>query len=107
MHKILIIFFLSYCVIACNRNTLKEENALNAPPLTVKHADEISPPNGPDKGVVYFPHKSHASAIECNTCHSGASKHPNIDQSTGHGLCLECHRQKRQGPVECSGCHIN
>jgi len=105
MQKVLIIFFLGYCVISCNQNTPGKEKTLNLPSETDKQTVKaVSPALSGDKKV-YFPHGPHASIIECNTCHYGASRRPVIDQSQGHGLCLECHRKRQQGPIECSGCH--
>ncbi|MGE4545544.1 MAG: hypothetical protein AB7D06_15700 [Pedobacter sp.] len=105
MQKVLITFFLSCCIISCNRNVLDKEKTLNLPlEIGSQQAKAESPPR-PDDKKVHFPHGPHASAIECNTCHIGASRRPSIDQSLGHGFCLECHRQKHNGPTECSGCH--
>jgi hypothetical protein len=57
------------------------------------------------KNTIRFPHKSHTSVTPCNSCHKGESGSPKLDQSLGHGLCLDCHREQQRGPTECRGCH--
>lgn len=64
-----------------------------------------TPSDFPSKKHIMFPHKSHAASIACNTCHRGKTGKIDLDRDMGHGLCLDCHRQRKTGPVDCSACH--
>ncbi len=105
MQKIMIILFLSYCVISCHRNTLEKEKQRLVPTETGCRSATAGDSHFSGDKSFYFPHKQHVSVVECNTCHHGTSGQPIFSQSLGHGLCLDCHRQKNKGPVKCAGCH--
>ncbi|MBN2161230.1 MAG: cytochrome c3 family protein [Spirochaetes bacterium] len=68
-------------------------------------------------GVVRFSHKTHEEegmkCVECHhknanperikkcaVCHTGANGY-----ETMHGLCVDCHIEKKEGPQKCYECH--
>ncbi|MBN1495701.1 MAG: cytochrome c3 family protein [Spirochaetes bacterium] len=68
-------------------------------------------------GVVHFSHKTHEGlGIQCIECHHKKDNPERIKQcatchigdngyNTMHGLCLDCHIAKKDGPQNCQGCH--
>ena len=57
-------------------------------------------------GNITFPHKVHAEAYDCTTCHGdGTPAAFDLDKETAHALCRDCHKQEGAGPTDCRGCH--
>lgn len=58
-------------------------------------------------GDVTFNHKIHGEKTDCKTCHGGGilSKPALGSEEQAHNLCLNCHKEKKAGPTECSDCH--
>lgn len=68
-----------------------------APPKTVTFQAK--------SGVVTFNHEAHGKlAGTCKACHPAApAKLAGKDEA--HKLCLDCHKEKKAGPVKCGDCH--
>ena len=57
-------------------------------------------------GNVTFPHREHASRLDCKTCHEGTpGKIPGFGKDKAHPLCRGCHQEKGAGPTKCGDCH--
>jgi hypothetical protein len=101
MPRLFLVFVFCFSLLACKPTEKESPAAMHSE----KNAT-VAPIATTPEQKIRFPHKPHASVISCNTCHKGSSGHPELDQSLGHGLCLDCHRKKQRGPTECQGCHI-
>jgi len=81
-----------------------------------KQADGLSNYKG-QVGAVTMSHKVHEDAgIQCFDCHHKENNDDRIKQcakchngtagyETMHGLCVDCHIEKGEGPQKCMGCH--
>ena len=58
-------------------------------------------------GNVTFPHKMHADAMACTTCHETdkGGKIAALGKDWAHKTCKGCHADKGKGPTKCSDCH--
>jgi len=59
------------------------------------------------QGNVTFPHKKHADAMACTTCHETdkGGKIAALGKDWAHKTCKACHETKKAGPTKCSECH--
>ena len=81
-----------------------------------KSADGVSPMKSA-VGAVKFSHKTHEDAgVKCINCHHKKDNPDRIKQcaschrgdngyETMHGLCVDCHIEKKEGPQHCKECH--
>ncbi len=81
-----------------------------------KSADGVSPMKS-QLGAVKFYHKTHEKiGMKCVECHHKTANPDRIKQcafchigengyTTMHGLCLDCHIDKKEGPQQCKECH--
>lgn len=81
-----------------------------------KSADGSSPMKSA-VGAVKFSHKTHEEiGMNCNDCHHKKANPERIKQcanchkgdngyETMHGLCVDCHIKKKEGPQHCKECH--
>ncbi len=81
-----------------------------------KSADGSSPMRS-RLGAVIFSHKTHEDmGLACVTCHHKTANPDRIKQcaachtgdngyDTMHGLCVDCHIEKQEGPQRCFECH--
>ena len=81
-----------------------------------KSADGASPMKS-RLGVVRFSHKTHdAMGLKCVKCHHKKANPGRVKQcaschvgdngyNTMHGLCVDCHIEKKDGPQKCKECH--
>jgi hypothetical protein len=71
-------------------------------------------------GTVIFPHKTHEdeAGLKCEYCHHKKGNDDRIKQcavchngyagfDTMHGLCVDCHISRANGPQKCMQCHQN
>jgi len=60
------------------------------------------------QGNVTFPHKKHADAMACTTCHETdkGGKIAALGKEWAHKTCKGCHADKGKGPTTCKGCHV-
>ena len=57
-------------------------------------------------GNITFPHRAHAEREGCAACHEQTPPQKiELDQETGHKLCLGCHEERGAGPTKCTDCH--
>jgi cytochrome c553 len=58
-------------------------------------------------GNVTFPHKKHADAMACTTCHETdkGGKIADLGKDWAHKTCKGCHTDKGKGPTKCNECH--
>jgi len=60
----------------------------------------------PKQGAITLPHKKHAEAHGCKTCHGEQTPGPlALGKEKGHALCLGCHKKMQAGPTSCTKCH--
>lgn len=60
----------------------------------------------PKQGTITLPHKKHADAHGCKTCHGDQTPGPlALGKEKGHALCLGCHKKMQAGPTSCTKCH--
>ena len=59
-------------------------------------------------GNVTFPHKKHADAMACTTCHESdkGGKIAALGKDWAHKTCKGCHADKGKGPTKCGECHV-
>ncbi len=81
-----------------------------------KAADGVSPMKSA-VGAVRFSHKIHEDVgMKCVECHHKKANPDRIKQcaschkgdngyETMHGLCVDCHIEKKEGPQHCKECH--
>ncbi|PKL15828.1 MAG: hypothetical protein CVV49_19425 [Spirochaetae bacterium HGW-Spirochaetae-5] len=81
-----------------------------------KQADGVSPYKG-QVGAVIMSHKVHEKqGLACVDCHHKNGNDDRIKQCAKchngqagyeimHGLCVDCHIQKKEGPQKCMECH--
>ncbi len=81
-----------------------------------KSSDGASPMKS-KVGTVIFSHKTHEKeGLKCVACHHKTGNPERIKQCaschigdngyvTMHGLCVDCHIAKKEGPQECKQCH--
>lgn len=81
-----------------------------------KSADGSSPMKS-SLGAVKFSHKTHEEkGMKCIECHHKKANPGRIKQcavchvgdngyNTMHGLCVDCHIEKKEGPQHCKECH--
>jgi cytochrome c553 len=70
------------------------------------HHDVITLPA--KNGDVKFSHKKHQELVkDCKICHGKAvpGKIPGFGKDVAHKLCIDCHKEKKAGPVKCTECH--
>ncbi len=57
------------------------------------------------EGDVTFDHTKHQK-LGCKSCHPGAPAKITFEtKEKAHDLCVNCHKEKKQGPTECKDCH--
>ncbi|MCX7927403.1 MAG: cytochrome c family protein [Candidatus Omnitrophica bacterium] len=72
--------------------------------------------SGGSFGAVTFNHSKHAETIGCKDCHhqgeldqkcnSCHTAEASVDSKTAfHKSCIDCHKEKEQGPTGCMDCH--
>ncbi len=113
---------LCIAVIGCNKDPWALGNGITDK-VTItkitefgKAADNITPMKG-NVGAVVMSHRTHEQqGLDCFACHH---KHDNPEREkvcakchigdngyeTMHGLCLDCHIAKKDGPQKCMECH--
>ncbi len=81
-----------------------------------KQKDGVSPFKG-QVGAVTMSHSVHAKeGLQCLDCHHKKNNDERIKQcarchngdagyETMHGLCVDCHIGRKEGPQECMECH--
>lgn len=58
-------------------------------------------------GKVTLPHKTHAEAYECSTCHGDETPAAfDLGKEMAHKVCKGCHKDEGAGPTGCKGCHV-
>ena len=59
-------------------------------------------------GNVTFPHKKHADAMACTSCHETekGGKIAALGKDWAHKTCKGCHADRGKGPTKCSECHV-
>ncbi|MCK4535644.1 MAG: cytochrome c3 family protein [Desulfuromonadales bacterium] len=58
-------------------------------------------------GKVTFSHTLHAEFLDCATCHAEGTPGPiELNKTTAHALCKDCHKEQSAGPTGCKDCHI-
>ncbi|MDY0262956.1 MAG: cytochrome c3 family protein [Syntrophotalea acetylenica] len=101
MKRMGLIFCLALSLEGCREAGSQVASAQTEMPLEVTSPQTAVPENE----KLRFPHKPHATLMACSTCHRGGNEKAALTREMGHGLCLDCHRQNKKGPVECAGCH--
>lgn len=118
----LILFFAGFVITACSLDPWvggKEyPNMVTITKITrdARTADGSSPMKSA-VGAVSFSHKTHEDiGMKCVECHHKKDNPERIKQcaschkgdngyETMHGLCVDCHIAKKDGPQRCKECH--
>ena len=119
-----LICLLSLAVVSCETDSWKSRVNMKSDKVTITKITAYGKQKESETlykgqvGAVVFSHDVHENdvGLTCEACHHKNDNEDRIKQcavchngyegyDTMHGLCLDCHISRNDGPQECMGCH--
>ncbi len=120
-----LIFLVSFLAVSCETDSWKSRiNMKDTDHVVVTKVTSYGKQKDSDLqykgqvGAVVFPHDFHEKEVglSCENCHHKNANDERIKQcavchngfegyDTMHGLCVDCHISRDEGPQECMQCH--